>query len=128
MLRRLGCFVLLSLATVSSAGCNRPPPDPRVGPPRGEIAVRVVNRSVSDVVIELVEAGDRSRLGTAYGGMTSVFFVSWQRVHGSGTMRLLADPVGSSQVVVTDRLTVRPGSMVVWTIEPVLIQSSAAVY
>jgi hypothetical protein len=31
-------------------------------------------------------------------------------------------------VVVTDRLSVRPGSMVVWTIEPVLAQSSAAVY
>ena len=125
---RLGRVVLLSLATLSSAGCNRPPPDPRTGPSRGEIAIRVVNRSVSDMVIELVEDGVRSRLGTAYGGGTGVFFVRWERVQGSGALRLLADPVGSTQVVVTDRLTVRAGSMVVWTIEPVLAQSSAAVY
>jgi hypothetical protein len=125
---RLGRFVLLSLATLSLAGCNRPPPDPRVGAPRGEIAIRVANRSVSDLVIDLLEDGLRTRLGTAYGGMTAVFFVPWERVHGSGTLQLLADPVGSSQVVVTDRLSVRPGSMVVWTIEPVLAQSSAAVY
>jgi hypothetical protein len=128
MRRRLGFIVLLSLATWSSAACHRPPPDPRVGPSRSEIAIRVVNRSVSDLVINLVQGGLRTRLGTSYGGMTNVFFLPWERLRGSGTMRLLGHPVGSSVEVVTDQLSVRPGSMVVWSIEPVLAQSSAAVY
>jgi len=120
---------LLSLVLLGMVACHhRPPPDSRAGPPRGEIAIRVINRSVSDVVIEMVDGGVPSRLGTAYGGATDVFFVPWERVQSSGSLRLLGDPVGSTQAIVTDRLSVRPGSMVVWTIEPVLTQSSAAVY
>jgi len=128
MRSRLRSLVVVWLAILSSTGCHHAPPNPAAGPPRGEIAIRVINRSVSDVVVELVEDGVRSRLGTAYGGMTGVFFVRWERVQGTGIVRLLGDPVGGSQIVVTDRLSVRPGSMVVWTIEPVLAQSSAAVY
>lgn len=128
MRHRLGFVMLLSLATWSSAGCHRSRVDPRVGPSRSEIAIRVVNRSVSDLVINLVQDGLRSRLGTSYGGMTNVFFLPWERLHGSGTMRLLGHPVGGSLDVVTEQLSVRPGSMVVWSIEPVLAQSSAAVY
>ena len=120
--------MLLSLATWSSAGCHGSRVDPKVGPSRSEIAIRVVNRSVSDLVINLVQGGLRSRLGTSYGGMTNVFFLPWERLRGTGTMRLLGHPVGSSVELVTDQLTVRPGSLVVWQIEPVLAQSSAAVY
>lgn len=128
MRSRLRSLVVVGLAILSSTGCHHAPPDPAAGPPRGEIAIRVINHSVSDVVIDLVEEGLRSRLGTAYGGSTGVFFVRWERVQGTGVVRLLGDPVGSSQTVVTDRLSVHPGSMVVWTIEAVLAQSSASVY
>ncbi len=128
MRRRLGFVMLLSLATWSSAGCHRSRVDPQAEPSRSEIAIRVVNRSVSDLVINLVQGGLRSRLGTSYGGMTNVFFLPWERLRGSGTMRLLGHPVGSSVELFTDQLTVRPGSMVVWQIEPVLAQSSASVY
>jgi hypothetical protein len=117
-----------ALGILGVAGCHRPAADPRAGPPKGEVAVRVVNQSLSDVVIYLVESGVRSRLGTAYGGATSVFFVAWQRVEGAGTVRLLGDPIGGPRAIVTDPLSVRAGSMVVWTLERVLPQSYTAVY
>jgi hypothetical protein len=123
-IRRGALFAFL----LTFAGCHRPAADPRIDQPRGEVAIRVINHSVSDVVIELLENGVRSRLGTSYGGNTNVFLLSWERLRGSGTVRLLGDPVGSDAVITTDLLSVRPGAMVVWTIEPVLTQSSASVF
>ena len=120
--------MLLALATSVSAGCHGSRVDPKVGPSQSEIAIRIVNRSVSDLAINLVQDGLRSRLGTSYGGMTNVFFLPYNRLRGTGTLLLLGHPVGSSVEIVTPRLTVRPGSMVVWQIEPVLAHSSAAVY
>jgi hypothetical protein len=87
----------------------------------------VVNHNFSDVVIYLDERGHRSRLGLAGGENTTVFFLPWQRV-ASGTLRLLGDPIGSSTLLHTELLSVRQGSMVVWTIESSLAQSNAAVY
>ena len=125
---RLGFTMLLALAAAVSAGCHGSRVDPKVGPSQSEIAIRIVNRSVSDLAINLVQDGLRTRLGTSYGGMTNVFFLQYSRLRGTGTLLLLGHPVGSSVEVVTPRLAVRPGSLVVWQIEPVLSQSSAAVY
>lgn len=123
-LSRSAAALLLALATA----CHSPPANPAAGPPKGEIAIRVENRSLSDVVVYLLEAGVRSRLGVAYGGATSVFFVPWPRVEAAGALRLLADPIGGLTPVATEPLAVRAGSMVAWTIERVLSQSHAAVY
>ena len=46
----------------------------------------------------------------------------------TGTLRLLGDPVGGSTMLRTDVLSIRAGSLVVWTIESSLAQSNAAVY
>lgn len=120
--------IVATLGILMVAGCHSPAADPRAGPPKGEVAVRVVNQSLSDVVIYLVEGGVRSRLGTAYGGATSVFFLPWGRVEAAGTVRLLGDPVGGPRAILTDPLGVRAGSMIVWTLTRVLSQSYAAVY
>jgi hypothetical protein len=126
---RLARLAWLVVSVSAVVGCHHaPPPETNGEMPTGEIAVQVVNHNFADMVIYLLDNGVRNRLGTAYAAGTGVFFIPWARVASNGTLRLIADLIGGTRSAVTDRLTVRPGSMVVWTIENVLAQSSVGVY
>jgi hypothetical protein len=121
--------LLLSCLLMGAVACHHHA-NPEVEPDlnAGEIAIRVINHNFADMVVNLEENGRRYRLGLAGGENTTLFFVPWRRVANSGTLRLLADPVGASTVIRTETLSVRSGSLVVWTIESSLQQSSAGVY
>jgi hypothetical protein len=119
-------FTLLTCLVLVLA-CHRPRPEIEADPTAGEVAIRVVNHNFSDVVIYMDERGHRSRLGMAGGENTTLFFLPWRRV-AAGTLLLVGDIVGSSTLLHTETLSVRQGSMVVWTIESSLPQSNAAVY
>lgn len=117
---------------LAAIACFHPArPDPAADSPSGrgpgELAIRVVNQNFSDVVVYLYEHGHPSRLGRAGGEHTTLFFLPWRRV-ATGTLQLVADPIGGSTLIRTEVLSVRPGSIVVWTIASVLTQSNAAVY
>jgi hypothetical protein len=120
-------IVLVSCLLLTATACHRPRPEIEADPTTGEVAIRIVNHNFSDVVIYLDERGHRSRLGLAGGENTTLFFLPWRRV-ASGSLRLLGDPVGGSTLLRTDVLSIRAGSLVVWTIESSLAQSNAAVY
>jgi hypothetical protein len=119
--------LLLTWLILGVGACHRPRPEVEADPTSGEVAIRVVNHNFSDVVIYLDERGHHSRLGLAGGENTTLFFLPWRRV-ATGSLRLIGDPVGSSTVLRTETLSVRQGSLVVWTIESSLVQSNAAVY
>ncbi len=120
---------LLPLMLAGVLACHRhPAPTVEADPGSGEIAVRVESHNFADVVIYLGLNGSRSRLGLAGGEKTTVFFIPWRRVATSGRLQLIGDPVGANDAVATDQLQVRPGSMVVWTLESPLSRSFAAVY
>ncbi|MEO8138838.1 MAG: hypothetical protein ABI742_04275 [Gemmatimonadota bacterium] len=120
-------IVLVTCLLLAATACHRPRPEIEADPAAGEVAIRIVNHNFSDVVIYLDERGHRSRLGLAGGENTTLFFLPWRRV-ATGTLRLLGDPVGGSTMLRTDVLSIRAGSLVVWTIESSLAQSNAAVY
>lgn len=117
-------FVLFACARHHHAG----PPEVEAEPGSGEIAVRVESHNFADVVIYLDLNGSRFRLGLAGGERSTVFFVPWRRVATTGRIQLIGDPIGGTSVVTTGELAVRPGSMVVWTLESPLSRSFAAVY
>lgn len=92
--------------------------------PRNEAAdimdrttVTVDNQSFSDMTIYATR-GQRIRLGTATGHSKTVFTLPKALVGGVGTIRFVADPIGSSRTSVSEEITVRPGDEVVLTIPP----------
>ncbi len=120
--------LLLCCLLLGVAACHhRASPEVEADPNSSEIAIRVVNHNFSDVVVYFDERGHRSRIGLAGGENTTVFFLPWRRV-ATGTLLLVADPIGASSLIRTEVLSVRPGALVVWTIESSLSQSNAAVY
>ena len=96
--------------------------------PEGEVAVRIDSHQFNDVVIAIQEGGVWKRLGMARGSGVTSFVVPWRHVSAGGTARLRADPIGGSAPVYTPVLSLRPGSIIVWTLESSLERSNAAVY
>ena len=61
------------------------------------------------------EAGMKMRLGSVNTGQTRTFVVRTSRV-GSGSFRLLGDPIGSTEIVATQWMVVSPGGTALWKI------------
>ena len=80
--------------------------------------VRVQNQGFSDMVVYAVSGGQRIRLGLATGNSTKEFPVPQHLVRAGGTIRFLADPVGSSRTPVSEEMAVQPGDVVSLTIPP----------
>ena len=122
---RHGWIVLL----VVMAACSRTPA-PQVDPdaPVADVAVQIVNHGWSDMVILLSTGGVWERLGQAGAAKSSSFFVPWRKLVGAGVVRLQADPTDGSRALISERLSVQPGKLVVWTLEHQLDQSTIAVY
>jgi hypothetical protein len=93
----------------------------------GELTLRVVNHSWLDVTIYLVQGTRRDRVGTATATTTTEFHVAMRRFSGGGEYQLMGDPVGSRQVVRSERLHAQSGDVVTWTLEDDLARSSVDV-
>jgi hypothetical protein len=125
--------LLISLA----AGCARRPaasgaePDssPGAGPDyrNAEVTILIRNHNLLDMTIYLIQNGHPERLGTAPGLSSKIFSLRWRRVDGKGEIGLGADPIGLNGMLRTESLLVRPSSIIEWTIESVLGQSSVTV-
>ncbi|HTS87589.1 MAG TPA: hypothetical protein VMG41_03790 [Gemmatimonadales bacterium] len=120
----------LMLTAGLAAGCHhRPPPQMEANPQGGEVGIQIVNHNFSDMdVFALENGGYRVRLGQATGKATSVFVVPWRHLSTSGTIRLLAVPIGGTGRYTTGLLSVRPGSIVILTLEDILDQSSVSIF
>jgi hypothetical protein len=90
--------------------------------PRQGASVQVTNMSWLDVVVYSVGAGPRWRLGTV-GSMDTETFRLPQHNVGSASLRLMADPIGSREIFVSERIGVSPGQRVDFTVTPVLTHS-----
>jgi hypothetical protein len=89
-----------------------------------DIPVQVQNHNWEDMVIYAVRNSTRSRLGQVT-SMSTVRFLIPRTFMGTGTdIRLLADPIGSSQVFLTDALLLSPGVQIDFYIENHLPASS----
>lgn len=116
MLRR--SFVrALPLATAGAvAACRSGSRAP--APPQPRTTVRVENQGFSDMVIYLINGGQRIRLGTATGNGTTTFTIPPQFVFGVSSLQFLADPIGGNRTPVSDAIQVSPGDQVRLIIPP----------
>jgi hypothetical protein len=82
--------------------------------------LEVQNRATLDMSVFVVPetGGPRTRLGTATALTDSRFTIPERLVPGITSLSFQADPVGSSRVHVSERITVTPGDTVVLQIPP----------
>ncbi len=90
-----------------------------------KIEVAVTNNNWMDMDVYVLRGSARMRLGSVTSMTGAVFEVPrGLNVGSEGNLRLLADPVGSSQTYISDPILVQPGSRVVWSLENTLPLSS----
>lgn len=110
--------VVLIAAVCALPGCatthGRPSGEPALG-----AELRVENRGWSDVVVYVVHAGVRTRLGTVTGVRTMSLLLPSRMLLPGDALRFVAHTLGSQADgdVASDPVYVRPGQRVVWTLE-----------
>lgn len=123
--------LLLVVVTSTVLGCRHRPPPPEeeaVAASNAEIAIQVNNHNFLDITIYLIHNGGRLRVGIATGTSSATFFLNPRVIGHGGELRLLGDPIGSSEQVFTETLHVQPGSYIEWTLESNLQRSTVSVY
>ena len=78
--------------------------------------VQVENQGFTDMVVYVVNGGQKIRLGLATGHSTKIFTIPRHLLRASGPVRFLADPIGGNRSPVSEEMTVRPGDIVTLTI------------
>lgn len=122
--------IMALVATLSATACaptNGPARAAAVQPDR-QTTVEVNNRNWQQVVVYLEVDGMRHRLGTVSTGHTQRFAMPRSAVLASGSVRLLADPIGSDEVFTTERIPIRRGQAIELTVQNHLRISSYAVW
>ena len=107
-----GLMALFAVAGCRSTGPGFPAPQ------RSEAFVRVDNRSMLDMTVYVVRSGERRRLGLVNALSTQTLPIPSVLIEGSGVLRFLADPIGSSRTPVSEEIVVRHGDVVQLVIPP----------
>ena len=107
------CAIRLVAVLVAFSACLRPAPGNIDD--RADATVRVENRGLPDMTIYVVNQSQRIRLGIAPGLNVTTLRIPRDLVRG-GSVRFLADPVGSDRAPVSDEISVFPGDEIVLVI------------
>jgi len=97
------------------------------GPATQPIPLDVTNENWLDVDVFVVRGTTRYRLGTVSGNSSATLSIP-ASVVVHGEFQLMADPIGSKDIYVTDRITAGPDQTVQLTLAPRMRMSSFAVY
>ncbi len=124
---RLALYLAAMLTGAAACARNADAEDESVDPD-SPIAVTVENRGFSDAAIYVLAGGLTQRVGLVPGISSATFLVVPSRLGSSGEMRLNAHPIGGNSSLTTERLLVRPGQTVHFTVEDHLSNSSVGVY
>jgi hypothetical protein len=124
-LQRSVVLIVMALA-VNACWGHRGEPTP--ADPYTRSTLHIDNHNWLDVDIFVEHDGQRSRLGTVVATSSQDFVFPPTMLGQQGTIRLIADPVGSSSGIVTEFIVVKPGTQVTWTLETSLRRSSLSVY
>jgi hypothetical protein len=119
--------VAASVMLASAVACA--PTGRSAGPaePRTVSFVDVTNSSWFDVVVYSVGSGTRWRLGMVTSMSNRTFRIPRRDLLTSAGLRLMADPIGSPHVFVSERIVMSPGDRVAFTVAPHLAQSYFAI-
>jgi hypothetical protein len=134
MHRNPAVFLALATTLVLSAGCRsgRAGEDTGTLPApaaneRAAVPLIVENHNPDPTTIYAIRAGQRLRVGEVSGVGTETLKIPRDYFDSDGTVRLIADPVGGRAVSTSGPLTVQPGQVVKWTLEPDPAMSAATV-
>lgn len=121
--------LVMALALGSAAGaCGRSVAPYQTGsaePDANAVLVRVVNNNFNDVdVYSVTSGGDATRLGSVTATTTGSFVLD-PSYFPTGTLRLIARPIGGNGRALSDFLTVTPGMTIEFDIAPRLRDSMA---
>lgn len=127
VLARPSAAVAASVMLAAAVACAPPGRLPPPAGPQTAAFVEVTNTNWLDVVVYSVRSGVRWRLGMVRSLSTETFRIPrYHLLSGSG-LRLMADPIGSSQAFVSERIPASPGDRVTFTVAPRLAQSYFAI-
>jgi len=90
------------------------------------VVLTVVNHHPLNVTVFNVAQGRRDRLGEVTAAATASFRLHIRRLPGS-ELRLLADPIGSTNTTTSELLRVGAGDTVEWVLETDLARSHAMI-
>jgi hypothetical protein len=90
--------------------------------------VAIESHYQGDVVIYLVQAGSRHRLGRVTALGRALYTVPYYRFGVGADVRLSAYPLAERRAVTSEPLLVQPGQSVTWTLEADLDGSNLVVY
>jgi hypothetical protein len=115
--------LLLSLAT---AGCHRGGFANTPEGAQGAVGLVVQNQNFYDMDVYVVSEGVATRVGDVNGNSTARFRLD-PSFFPSTELRVVATPVGGNGRAFSGPLNVMPGQTIVFTIGPVLRQSTATI-
>ena len=119
------CSLLLLSALISGVACVSD--EERRRAPTGPVLVQVTNHNVLDVNVFAVGGSQTARLGTVSTNATQTFEIPRGLFVSTG-LRLLIDPVGSVQGMLTEEIQVLPGDVVSLNVMPILSASTTSVH
>ena len=119
-------MVFKSMAVALLLGIGAWAPQPVLTPVAPKVTVAVSNDNWMDVDVFVMVGDTRYRLGTVTTSQVKTFDLPSQAA-SSNLVRLMADPVGSREIFVSDFLTVTDGDRVTLTVANHLPQSTYAV-
>lgn len=109
--RYAGLTILSLLALGLSACATLPSTAPDHDP---VVHITVANQQWADVTVFVESNGYRKRLGLVSTGQEARFRFPSHRLPRGATFRLIADPIGSTSVMVSDPIPIQPGLSPVW--------------
>jgi hypothetical protein len=114
------------LLSLTAAGCHRGGFANAPEGAQGAVGLVVQNQNFYDMDIYVVSEGVATRIGDVNGNSTARFRLD-PSFFPSNELRVVATPVGGNGRAFSGPLNVGPGQSIVFTIAPVLRQSSAAI-
>ena len=93
---------------------------------QGAVALVVQNQNFSDMDIYVVSQGVATRVGDVTGNNTARFRLD-PSFFPTNALRVVATPIGGNGRAYSGPLNVAPGQTIVFTIAPLLRQSSASI-
>lgn len=115
-------------ATMTGCAANSTVQDGPARPMEAAARVEVTNNNWSDMAVYVERGGMVNRLGTVTSMTSSSFRIPKTMMSQSGSLRLIADPIGGVDRYLTQPLNVWPGQRVEFKIENHLAISSIAVW
>ena len=128
--RALATAALLVLSVVAcrrTVAVGGPDEVEEVLPPE-PATLQVQNHHNSDITIYLVRGNVRSRLGQVVAAGSQRWTLPAPVVRDAAGVVFVADPIGERGELRTERVVLRSGARVVWTLESGLTRSSLAIY